>query len=40
MGSGIAATKYLGGTAGITINKNGYTLLVENGMANIVGVII
>lgn len=36
----VTTTDYLGGSAGVAINKNGYTLLVENGMANIKGAII
>ena len=36
----VPTNDYLGGAAGNAINKNGYTLIVENGGANILGVII
>ena len=36
----IPTTTYLGGLAGVAINKNGHTLLVSNGMTNIKGAII
>ena len=39
-GNTVPSTDYLGGSAGVAINKNGYTLLVENGMANIKGLIV
>jgi len=39
-GNTVPSTDFLGGSAGIAINKNGNTLLVENGMANIKGAIV
>lgn len=36
----VPTTDYLGGTAGFAINKNGFTLVIENGATNIKGAII